>query len=171
DYSQPPSTVYGNQRAPAEGRSRMFNSRNSRLPGPDSSLSASTGRKAGPLDCAPLPGSTPVPAPNAKTSALAMGANGHGPKKEEEHHGRGRSDMYDTVYLSQPWCPRAPAAEEAPKELWVKRPTVSGWAKAGVPSQEKLPHKLTTYHRTSLEPNPNAPLKRSERRQRSETAP
>ncbi|CAE7533320.1 unnamed protein product [Symbiodinium sp. CCMP2456] len=131
-------------------------------------------KHAGPLDCAPLPGAAPVPAPNAKTSALALGAHGHGPKKEEEHHGHGRSDMYDTVYLSRPSHPRAPAVEEMPKEMWVQRPTVTGWTKVGVPSQTQAfptSQKLTTYHRTSLEPNPSAPPTRSERRLRSETAP
>eukprot|EP00439_Symbiodinium_sp_Y106_P021005 s4511_g2.t1 len=155
DYSKPPSTVYGNQHAPAEGRQRMFNSRNSRIPGPDCGQPTVPGRKAarkqvGPLDCAPLPGAAPVPAPNAKTSALAMGAHGHGPKKEEEHHGYGRSDMYDAVYLSRPAHPRAQAVEETPKEMWVQRPTVTGWTKVGVPSQTQAfptSQKLTTYHR------------------------
>lgn len=174
DYSKPPSTVYGNQHAPAEGRQRMFNSRNSRIPGPDCGQPTVPVRKAGPLDCAPLPGAPPVPAPNAKTSALAMGAHGHGPKKEEEHHGHGRSDMYDTVYLSRPSHPRAAAVEDTPKEMWVQRPTVTGWTKVGVPSQTQAfptSQKLTTYHRTSLEPNPSAPPTRGERRLRSETAP
>eukprot|EP00439_Symbiodinium_sp_Y106_P024113 s4511_g2.t4 len=107
-------------------------------------------KHVGPLDCAPLPGAAPVPAPNAKTSALAMGAHGHGPKKEEEHHGYGRSDMYDAVYLSRPAHPRAQAVEETPKEMWVQRPTVTGWTKVGVPSQTQAfptSQKLTTYHR------------------------
>lgn len=166
DYEAPRMSVYGNQHAEAEGRDRMYNSRNSPL-GND------CGHKVGPLDRRPLD-SDQVLAPSSKTSCLAqLGKSSHDGYAAEENHRRGKSDMY-SAHLTNAYRPKVTnVLEEKPEASWVKRKTAvvspqkGAWTKVSPPKQEKVPQyqdTLRTLHRTSLDPQPNATVKRGEHR-------
>jgi len=161
DYEAPRQSVYGNQFAEAQGRDRMYNSRQSPLPGND------CGHKVGPLDRRPMDQER-VMAPSSKTSCLAeLGSSTHDGYAAEENHRRGRSDMY-SAHLTNAYRPKMTnALEEKPEASWVKRKTTTGWSKVSPPKQEKVPQyqdKLRTLHRTSLEPQPENAVKRGEHR-------
>eukprot|EP00435_Cladocopium_sp_Y103_P042291 s1241_g11.t1 len=168
DYEAPRKSVYGNQYAEAEGRDRMYNSRNSPLPGND------CGHKVGPLDRRPLDSQDPVLAPSSKTSCLAqLGKSSHDGYAAEENHRRGKSDMY-SAHLTNAYRPKVTnVLEEKPEASWVKRKTAvvspqkGAWTKVSPPKQEKVPQyqdTIRTLHRTSLEPQPDAAVKRGEHR-------
>lgn len=168
DYEAPRKSVYGNQYAEAEGRDRMYNSRNSPLPGND------CGHKVGPLDRQPLDSPDQVLAPSSKTSCLAqLGKSSHDGYAAEENHRRGKSDMY-SAHLTNAYRPKVTnVLEENPEASWVKRKTAvvspqkGAWTKVSPPKQEKVPQyqdTLRTLHRTSLEPQPDAAVKRGEHR-------
>ncbi|CAJ1443649.1 unnamed protein product [Effrenium voratum] len=147
------------QRAETEGRGRMYNARNSRLPGPPASQKA----LVGPLDCAPRLDLKPPPAPGSKTSCLAELGQNDAPTGKE-NHGRGRSDMCS--HLRTTWRPRPTnVLEEKPQDSFARRATTRGWTKISPPKQEKAPKPdLRTIHRSSLDPDRKPAVKRGDRR-------